>query len=254
VVVTDLFSPPETQCPVCGQERFSWREIPWRSRLSLLATRLVSKVARQLVGVQLRCRACRALFDHLHVLPRTVVGYHACRQDFARKLITGKVRPANWLHSRNVYDWLGEGVYFWEHAPGRAWQWADERFGSDGAVVAAEVRLGRCLDLADTIFTHLLGRSYEYIVNMYHNLGRDLPKNEGKNFKLRKLDRLVIDTLTQLTDPTSSVPYQTVRCPFEKGEQAYEGGMIKTQSHVQIAVRDRNCILSPVYPVARQRR
>jgi hypothetical protein len=46
-----------------------------------------------------------------------------------------------------------------------------------------------------------------------------------------------------------SYAYQTVRCPFEEGEPVYEGSMIKTQSHVQIAVGDRSCISSRLYLV-----
>ncbi|OWK46557.1 hypothetical protein FRUB_00256 [Fimbriiglobus ruber] len=35
---------------------------------------------------------------------------------------------------------------------------------------------------------------------------------------------------------------QTVRCPFEEGKAAFPGAKIKMQSHVQIAVLDRECI------------
>src|SRR5207245_2154347 len=145
---------------------------------------------------------------------RTVVGYHGCRRDFARELVAGRVSAAAWKLSQNDYDWLGEGIYFWEQAPGRAWQWAREQFGKDGAVVATEVCLGRCLDLADTQFTELLRVSYEAIVDSYESLGQPLPKNGGRGLKLRKLDRVVINQLTRLTDRPGSVHYQTVRCPF----------------------------------------
>src|SRR5205823_246968 len=101
-----------------------------------------------------------------HRLPCRAVE-HRCRQDFARELVAGRVGAEEWKMSQNDYDWLGEGIYFWEHAPGRAWQWARERYGGDGAVVATEVRLGRCLDLADTEFTGLLREAYEDIVNLY---------------------------------------------------------------------------------------
>jgi len=179
-----------------------------------------------------------------------VVGYHGCHRDFARDLVAGRVSAEEWKASQNEYDWLGEGIYFWEHAPGRAWQWARARYGDNGAVVATEIRLGRCLDLADTAFTGLLEGAYEDIKNLYESLGQGLPKNGGRDFKLRRLDRVVIGHFTTTADrPGGYLHYQTVRCPFEEGEPVYEGAMIKTQSHIQIAVRDRRCLGPEVYPV-----
>jgi hypothetical protein len=83
-------------------------------------------------------------------LPRTVVGYHGCERTFAQRLVSGQLTVRDWIASEREYDWLGKGVYFWEHAPGRAWQWAEEHHRGNEAVVAVEVRLGRCLDLANT--------------------------------------------------------------------------------------------------------
>jgi hypothetical protein len=149
------------------------------------------------------------------VLPRTVVGYHGCDQAFTTRLVAGKVDTEAWRASQNDYDWIGAGIYFWEHAPGRAWQWAQQRHKDDGAVVAAVIRLGRCLDLADTAFTALLRDAFDGTVKSYEERGLTLPKNEGKEFKLRKLDRLVVDALTEAADDNDGVHYQTVRCPFE---------------------------------------
>jgi len=176
-----------------------------------------------------------------------VVGYHGCHRDFARNLVAGRVGVAEWKASQNEYDWLGEGVYFWEYAPGRALQWAQEHYGPQGAVVAAEVYLGRCLDLADTAFTDLLRQSYEDTVRLYERRGTRLPKNGGRDFKLRKLDQLIINNVTAASDPRGGIYYQTVRAPFEEGEAVYQGAMIGSQSHVQIAVRDKACIASRIF-------
>jgi hypothetical protein len=45
---------------------------------------------------------------------RIVVGYHGCEEDFARDLLLEKVRIPDWKPSRNSWDWLGHGIYFWE--------------------------------------------------------------------------------------------------------------------------------------------
>lgn len=244
-----LLKPPEAQCPHCRGRNLSWGGNLLGGGANLLSARLLLQVAPRLVRVRLRCADCKKSFEHVHAVDRIVVGYHACHRDFARELVAGQVSVEEWKLSQNDYDWLGEGVYFWEHAPGRAWQWARERFKDAGAVVAAAIRLGDCLDLADTAFTGLLRRAYEDTVRIYASQGLPLPKNGGTGLKLRRLDRIVIDILTKSTDRPGGVHYQTVRCPFEEGEPVYPGAMIRTQSHIQIAVRDRSCIATRVYVV-----
>jgi hypothetical protein len=50
----------------------------------------------------------------------TTVGYHATSAAVARVTL----EEARFRQSRNPYDWLGDGAYFWEAAPERAWEWA----------------------------------------------------------------------------------------------------------------------------------
>ena len=47
------------------------------------------------------------------------------------------------LSSDNDYDWLGNGIYFWEEAPARAYEWAKWKFEDDAAVIGAKIRLGQ---------------------------------------------------------------------------------------------------------------
>ena len=74
---------------------------------------------------------------------RIVLGYHGCTPDFADRLLRGDIAIDEWIPSENPYDWLGHGVYFWEHAPERARDWGD------GGTVGAVIQLGLCLDLTD---------------------------------------------------------------------------------------------------------
>jgi hypothetical protein len=54
-------------------------------------------------------------------LPAFVLGFHGCDRKTADRVVgTGK----HLRLSRNDYDWLGHGVYFWENDPLRARQWA----------------------------------------------------------------------------------------------------------------------------------
>jgi len=74
------------------------------------------------------------------------VGSHGTSRDKAEKIL----RTRRFTPSRNKGDWLGHGVYFWEHAPRQAPRWAEQRYGKDNAIVVASlIRLGNCLDLVD---------------------------------------------------------------------------------------------------------
>lgn len=45
---------------------------------------------------------------------RTVIAYHGCDVETAERLLSGEpFKP-----SQNDYDWLGEGIYFWEYGRG----------------------------------------------------------------------------------------------------------------------------------------
>src|SRR6266446_606196 len=95
---------------------------------------------------------------------RIVVGYHGCTEDFARDLLLGTRKVRDWQPSANVWDWLGHGIYFWEHALERALRWASEKYTSRGAqpaVVGAVVQFGRCFDLLHEAITAILAESYQ---------------------------------------------------------------------------------------------
>src|SRR2546428_13899847 len=97
------------------------------------------------------------------IYQRTVIGYHGCDAAVAAKVLAGSSRLSL---STNPYDWLGKGIYFWEHGPQRAREWAIEQANLSGAkikepsVLGAKINLGECLDLLDTANTRLLGNWY----------------------------------------------------------------------------------------------
>lgn len=166
---------------------------------------------------------------------RIVVGYHGTRVDRGREILaTGRFSP-----SANDYDWIGHGVYFWEFAPLRAWQWAHRKYGADASVIEAEIVLGFCLDLTDIRFTDSLKAAYEGLREAYARTGTPLPVNRRK---ARCLDCLVINYLSTVILPEC----ETVRAPFLEGDPIYDGSALLTQSHVQLVVRSSSCIRSPL--------
>lgn len=173
---------------------------------------------------------------------RVVLGYHGCDIDFAHSLLTGETTIEDWKTSQNPYDWLGHGIYFWEHAPVRALEWSKAR-GKDG-VIGAVIQLGRCLDLTETEHTEVVRLQYALLNKLYQTEGKTLPRNRGKR---RDLDCLVINELVKEAAMIED-PFQTVRCPFLEGEAAFPGSGILKESHIQIAVIDRQCILGVFRP------
>ena len=172
----------------------------------------------------------------------TVVGYHGCRRAFADGVRSGRITLADWKPSRNVYDWLGEGVYFWEGSRSRAAQWAVEQFGTDGDDLEAEIDLSECLDLLENTYHAALRGTYRDLRAAYSQLGWTLPLNrKGRH----DLDCLVINRFVELmkefADPRD-VRVRSIRCPFEEGRPLFPGSAIRSESHIQLAVRDVRCI------------
>jgi hypothetical protein len=183
---------------------------------------------------------------------RVVVGYHGCDAAVAKRVLAGKARLKL---STNAYDWLGGGIYFWEHGPQRADEWAVEqaRLGAtkveNPSVLAARIDLGVCLDLLDTANTRLLSKWYTKFRRFVRQKGVAMPENRDAagsrrgDKVLRYRDCAVVDyTLSSLSE-AEGVEYQTVRGVFLEGKPAFPGSKIALKSHIQIAVRDPACIV-----------
>jgi hypothetical protein len=93
-----------------------------------------------------------------------------------RELLLGGSPVNQWQPSTNEWDWLGHGIYFWEHSPERALRWAQERLAKSGEA------------------------------------------------------------------------YDTVRGAFLEGDPIYPGAGFSREAHIQIAVRNRACILGVFRP------
>lgn len=174
-----------------------------------------------------------------------MLGYHGCTAALATEIVSGARPIAAWPQSRNPYDWLGPGIYFWEHGPERAMQWARNRHGDSAATVGAIIQLGRCFDLLDIEFTKELLPTYQQQKEEAEAARRPLPINRGPDDDLggRYLDCLVVNKCLQ-----DFPDFQAVRGAFQEGEQAFPGAKIFRESHIQIAVRDPRCILGVFRP------
>ena len=171
--------------------------------------------------------------------------YHGCETEVGERILAGDAMQP----SERPYDWLGSGIYFWENDPLRAWEWARSKEDvEDPFIIGAVVALGNCLDLTTRKSHRNLESAYKSLENAFQSFGIELPVNKKANladndYLLRYLDCIVINHLHTLNNDKGNEAYDTVRGPFPEGVPVYPGALFRDKTHVQIAVRNPECIL-----------
>jgi len=180
-----------------------------------------------------------------------VLGYHGCKSSVADKLIA---RTEGFRPSENTFDWLGHGVYFWLENPKRACEWARKQAarpewieaGEHPAVVGAVIELGLCLDLTTTSGIEEIQMAHEVLKAVTAPRGRPMPVNTHKSrdgdILIRRLDCAVINLVHHIRNKSSAPAIDTVKGVFPEGGPAFDGAAIMERTHVQLAVRNPNCI------------
>ncbi len=178
-----------------------------------------------------------------------VLGFHGTNEKIAKKVV---LRKGGLRLSKNEYDWLGSGIYFWENDPKRAWEWADGHCKENErpAVVGAVLDLGYCLDLSTREACEGLSVAYNLFVEDKSNQELRIPKNSGGEDKLRReLDCAVVNFLHEMRKRRELKEYNSVRCHFQEDRAIYPGSGFRLKTHTQIAVRDSSCIKGYFLPV-----
>jgi hypothetical protein len=188
-------------------------------------------------------------------LPAFVLGFHGCDRALADRVVA---RREHLKPSENEYDWLGNGIYFWENDPLRAMEWAREQAKRRGdksksfepAVVGAVIDLGKCLDLLNSASIQLVSQSYEYLKRGREKDGVPLPTNENisgsDDYLLRKLDCAVINFLHEIV--AREEPFDSVRAAFLEGGPIYRNAGFRRKNHIQICVRNTGNIKGYFHP------
>lgn len=194
------------------------------------------------------------------ILSSVILAYHGCDRSLAEQVVSGKKELKV---SKNPYDWLGEGIYFWENSPRRALRWAEflrdhpkisKSKINEPAVIGAVIELGNCLDLTDQASLDLL-KQVERVYRKFTGLtGMTMPKNEkaspgDQDLLMRHLDCAVINFCHFLReDEEDLVSFDTVRGVFFEGDSLFDGSKIREKTHIQIAVRNTNKIHGYFWP------
>jgi len=182
-------------------------------------------------------------------LPSVVIGYHGCDREQG---LAAAVDGAPLKMSNQNHDWLGEGTYFWDSDPQRALEWAEEKRAhgkcQDPFVVGAIIDLGNCLDLSLRLNLDFLAEVYKTFeqerlsLSLKMPINRDSPSVASKNKVIRSLDCAIINYVHLLNERAGLPKFDTVRGIFVEGDPAYPGSEIYHKTHVQIAVRNPDCI------------
>ena len=172
-----------------------------------------------------------------------IIGFHGCDQSVADILLSSD--QPTFKKSTNNYDWLGNGMYFWENDPNRAWEYILEVQKREPdriinpTVVGAVLDLGHCLNLVENKYINLLRDTFnKYKAGMDEN-GLEMPANRSTSSNdhdnlFRHLDCAVIEFIHTLADYE---PFDSVRGMFIEGGVVYEGAGFHEKTHVQIAIR-----------------
>ncbi len=177
-----------------------------------------------------------------HHQPFEVAGFHSCDREIGLEVLNGK---DDLRASDNKWDWLANGIYFWEQNPGRPLEYAKENAKGNQFnkvriktpfVIGAQIELGNCLNLMEPKSLSIVQEAYKGLEKLYDKTGIRIPMNKGNN---RALDCAVIKYVHQSRKEENMPAYDSIRCAFIEGEPLYSGSNFTTRLHIQI------CLLNP---------
>ncbi|HEY4063541.1 MAG TPA: hypothetical protein VGM30_16655 [Puia sp.] len=194
------------------------------------------------------------------VKPNLIIGFHGCERSVRDQLL---MNPNDYKISQKPFDWLGHGLYFWENNYEGALEWATDKKQRGGikepAVIGAVLFLGHCCDFLDKRYIKLLASYFDNMKSKYELLGKILPQNKDvrqdthKDKILRHLDCAAIEFMHSETQDQYKKDladqgyseykiFDSTRGVFTEGGPAFEGAGLFEKSHIQICIRNPNCI------------
>ena len=173
-----------------------------------------------------------------------IIGFHGCSKELADRVIKG---TDDFKPSKKPYDWLGNGIYFWDRDSRRAYEFAREKKSKRPSVVGAIIDPKRCLDLRCRESQEILREAYrDYCEGEGHPKAKNSSYEYGVPLR-RNLDCYIINTAcAMIADAGGTV--DTVIGTFFEGAEIYSGSGMRDKTHTQICVRNPECILGYFRP------
>src|SRR5690242_6213260 len=108
-----------------------------------------------------------------------LIGFHGCDKSRQQALL---LNPSIIPISKEPFDWLGHGMYFWENNYDRALQWAKEKEAKgkirEAAVIGAVIDLSHCCDMVDSKYIKTLAEFYHLMKLEYGLVGKPISANK----------------------------------------------------------------------------
>jgi hypothetical protein len=193
-----------------------------------------------------------------------LIVYHGCDVTTRDDLVSGRLKHLN--HSNNQYDWLGPGAYFFERDLERALLFAqashrnpDKRYTAKPiatpAVVGAVLQVQNWLDMTTQAGIKEFSLAYQAFAAGLRVAGTPVPVNRpasetDTDVIYRALDNAVFTWLHKARasqDPPLS-SFQAVRAAFHQGDKVAPTSGFHASTHIQISLRDDNCIVGWFVP------
>lgn len=192
--------------------------------------------------------------------PNLSIGFHGCDLAIRDELVNN---PDKVKKSQEKFDWLGHGFYVWENNLARAYKWAEDKYQrgkiSTPSVVGVVYQLDYCLDLTDSESIELLPAYYESMRADLSMANKKIPENKNvrgdthHDLIFRELDCAVIEYMHQrIKEQIESdikekgyseyKHFDTARGIFTEGGPVFEGAGIQSKNHIQVCIRNLNCI------------
>ena len=186
-----------------------------------------------------------------------ILGFHGTDESIVHEIVLNR---QSIKFSENPWDWIGHGAYFWEHSPQRALDFArnaSKRGNSmirNPAVLGAVLDLGHCLDLIDYENMGLIKDGYELVKSRNAPLPENKTATTGVNGELliRDLDCAVVEMIHQIRLLNHREPFDSVKAVFWEGNLLYPNAGFREKNHIQICIRNPNCIKGFFIPRSQQ--
>lgn len=185
--------------------------------------------------------------------PGIIYGFHGCDRRVGELVLASHTRHLAW--SKNDYDWLGHGMYFWEASPERGLQFARDAKVNQKItkgrirfpyVIGAVIELGNCLNLLAHAGLMEMQAAHHMLRSNAAAEQKQLPCNRYRDssgaYLLRPLDCAVLEYLHKARMEANLPAYDTVIGALWEGSDLYAGAGVTDKNHLQICVRNEHCV------------
>jgi len=191
-----------------------------------------------------------------------LVAYHGCDAVVRDDPVTQRLRKLD--HSQNPYDWLGPGAYFFEGDLKRALLFAEASAAhpekmftkhpiATPAAVGAVLCVSSWLDMTTQDGLGEFSRALAGMDVAFQAEGKALPLNrpaadDDVDIIYRALDSAVFSFMHETRERLALPEFDAVRGAFPQGAPIADNSGFRQHTHIQIAVRNNDCILGWFLP------